>query len=287
MRKLHKNSILILILSLIVCAFSHSANAQDNPEWSKEYKPFRIVGNLYYVGTYDLACYLITTTKGNILINTGLASSAEMIKANIEKLGFKFSDTKILLITQGHYDHTAALAKIKEMTGARLYANEKDSGILAAGGKSDFAFGDRFTFAPVTVDRTLHDRDTIRLGNTVLTMLHHPGHTKGSSSYTFTATDQGKDHKVLIVNMPSIVIQKPFSQISAYPDIAKDYAYTLNALKNLQFDIWVSSHASQFGLHSKHKPADPYNPSAFIDRAGYDAEVRSMEESYLKKLKEN
>ena len=88
------------------------------PEWEKPYQPFCIAGNLYYVGTYDLACYLITTTKGNILINTGLKSSAKQIKKNIETLGFKFSDTKILLTTQAHFDHLSAMAKIKKKTGA-------------------------------------------------------------------------------------------------------------------------------------------------------------------------
>src|SRR5436190_15807254 len=95
--------------------------------WSDPYEPFRIAGNLYYVGTYDLACYLITTPKGHILINTGLAESVNMIKSNVESLGFKFSDIKILLATHAHFDHVAGMADIKEMTGAKMMINKRDA----------------------------------------------------------------------------------------------------------------------------------------------------------------
>src|SRR5688572_5464224 len=103
----------------------------NKPEWSAAYQPFRIAGNLYYVGTYDLASYLITTAQGNILINTGLAASAPMIKTNIEALGFKFADTKILLTTQAHFDHMGAMAVIKKMTGAKMMVDAGDSAVLA------------------------------------------------------------------------------------------------------------------------------------------------------------
>src|SRR4029078_2426859 len=130
----------------------------------KSYPPFRIAGNLYYVGTYDLACYLITTTKGNILINTGLASSASQIKNNIEKLGFKVSDTKILLTTQAHYDHMGAMAAIKQSTGAQMMVDEKDAEVLPSGGNSDYELGHYGTaFKPVKPDRLLLDGDPIRL----------------------------------------------------------------------------------------------------------------------------
>nr|WP_197901664.1 MBL fold metallo-hydrolase [Rhodocytophaga rosea] len=110
-------------------------------EWSTPYSPFRIAGNLYYVGTYDLACYLITTPKGSILINTGLASSQPLIKASIESLGFQFSDIKILLTTQAHYDHLGAMAAIKKATRAQMMINAKDASVLKDGGKSDYALG--------------------------------------------------------------------------------------------------------------------------------------------------
>ena len=254
-------------------------------EWSKPYQPFRIAGNLYYVGTYDLACYLITTSKGNILINTGLASSAAQIKNNIERLGFKFRDTKILLTTQAHYDHMGAMAAIKKQTGAQLMVDEKDAAVLVDGGSSDYALGGKgSTFKPVKADRLLRDGDTVRLGNMQLVMLHHPGHTEGSCSFLFTAKDEQQSYRVLIANMPTIVTEKPFANITAYPGIAADYAYTLKAMKNISFDIWLASHASQFNMHVKHQPGDAYNPAAFKDREGYDAALSDLQKQYDEKM---
>ncbi|WP_333820486.1 subclass B3 metallo-beta-lactamase [Ohtaekwangia sp.] len=281
---------LLLLASLTI--LSHSVVAQHvhephdtNPDWSKPYTPFRIAGNLYYVGTYELACYLVVTPQGNILINTGLASSAPIIKNNIEKLGFKFSDIKILLTTQAHFDHVGAMASVKKMTGATLMADEKDVAVLADGGSSDYAFGDSgSTFQPVKTDRVLHDRDTIQLGDAQLVMLHHPGHTKGSCSFLLTVKDNQQSYRVLIANMPTIVVEKSFNDIATYPNIAEDYAYTLNALKTISFDLWVASHASQFYLHKKHKPSDAYNPTAFRDQQGFDEEISDLQKQYDQKI---
>ncbi len=278
-----------LAVVLLASTFTVTAQKVQEPkpwsaEWAKPYQPFRIAGNLYYVGTYDLACYLITTPGGNILINTGLASSAAQIKKNIKALGFKFSDIKILLNTQAHYDHMGAMAFIKNKTGAQLMINEKDVEVVKDGGSSDYALGGKGgTFKPVTPDRLLQDGDTISLGNMQLVMLHHPGHTKGSSSFLFTVTDEQKLYKVLIANMPTIVTDSSFANIKSYPEIAADYAYTLKAMKNISFDIWVASHASQFNLHRKHKPGNVYNPAAFIDQAGYDAEIKNLQKDFDEK----
>jgi len=278
--------VILLIPSLGVRAQTATA-PKTMPEWSKPYTPFRIAGNLYYVGTYDLACYLVTTTQGNILINTGLAASATQIKRNIETLGFKVADTKILLTTHAHYDHVGAMASIKKITGAKLMADEQDFGVLASGGAADYELGHYgITFKPVKADRLLHDGDTISLGNMQLVMLHHPGHTKGSCSFLFIVKDDQRSYKVLIANMPTIITERPFAAITAYPDIAKDYAYTLKAMKNITFDIWLAAHASQFNLHEKHKPGDAYNPAAFIDQPGYDAAISDLQKQYDEKMQQ-
>jgi len=287
----HENILIVILCSLIFM------NAQGQKvkepekkpaEWSKPYQPFQIAGNLYYVGTYDLACYLIVTSEGNILINTGLANSASQIKKNIKTLGFKLKDTRILLTTQAHYDHVGAMADIKKATGAKLMVNEKDAIVMADGGKSDYAFGGSVSnFKPVTPDRLLHNGDSIQLGNMQLIMLHHPGHTKGSCSFLFTVTDLNHSYKVLIVNMPTIVTEQKFTNVAAYPGIAGDYAYTFESMKHLTFDIWLSSHASQFNLHTKHKQGDTYNPSAFIDKKGYDEELNDLQAAYNKKIEDN
>jgi len=253
---------------------------------SKPYEPFRVAGNLYYVGTYDLACYLIATSKGHVLINSGLAESVPMIQKNVEALGFKFSDIKILLTTQAHYDHVAGLAEIKKMTGAKMMVHEADAQVLTDGGNSDFVFGGKgITFTPIKPDQLLHDGDTVRIGKTKLIVLHHPGHTKGATSFLMDVKDEKRSWKVLIVNMPTILSQTRISGMPAYPNVGKDYQYTLESLKKLQFDLWVSSHASQFGLHDKRKPGGPYHPEAFGDRNAYEASVNSLQLEYNRRLK--
>ena len=281
---IHLTALLLLLCSAPSFSQTVKEPTGGNPEWSKVYAPFRVAGNLYYVGTYDLACYLITTPQGHILINTGLASSFSQIKNNVEVLGFKFQDIKILLTTQAHFDHLGAMAAIKKATGARMMADEKDAAVVADGGVSDYAFGGTVTFAPIQVDRQLRDNDIITLGGMNVTVLHHPGHTQGSCSYLVDVKDEKNSYRVLIANMPTIVTDKALDAIPAYPDIAKDYAYTLKALQALSFDLWVSSHASQFDLHTKRKPGDAYNPEVFRDRKGFDKAVAELKATYDKKL---
>lgn len=284
---------LLLVMCLLSISFISFAQKVVEPkhkpaEWSQPFPSFRIAGNLYYVGTYELASYLIVTEKGHILINTGLQSSAPMIKANIAALGFKLSDIKILLNTQAHYDHLGAMAEIKRMTGAKLMIDQGDAQVVADGGQSDYLDGgSNCLFAPIKVDRILHNGDTIALGSTKLVMLHHPGHTKGSCSFLLNVKDSSRSYRVLIANIPTIVTDKPFSALSSYPGIAKDYAYTIKAMKGLSFDIWVASHASQFDLQLKHKAGSGYNPGAFMDRKGYDMVLKDCEAEFSEKMKRN
>jgi metallo-beta-lactamase class B len=177
------------------------------------------------------------------------------------------------------------MAAIKKLTGAQMMVDEGDAAVLADGGSSDYAMGGHGgLFQPVKADRLLQDRDTIRLGDMQLTMLHHPGHTKGSCSFLFTVKDDQRSYRVLIANMPTIITDKKFDEVTTYPGIAKDYAYTFNAMKNISFDIWLASHASQFNLHDKHRPGDAYNPAAFIDKKGYIEQLNDLQQQYDKKL---
>jgi metallo-beta-lactamase class B len=257
-----------------------------NEAYVKPFEPLRIVGNLYYVGTYDLAVYLIPTREGNILINTGVNDSVPGIRANIEKLGFKFSDIKLLLATHGHWDHVAGMAEIKRLTGARMLMHEDDAELLETGGGYDFRFpnGRGSVYEPIKVDQRLKDGDKVKLGEVELTLHHHPGHTKGASSFTYTTQDAGRDYTVLIVNMGSINPGVKVSYMPAFPQITSAYATTLAKQKQLHPDVWVASHAAQFDLHKKYKPGDAYDPNRFADPQGYVAKIELYEKLYQSQL---
>jgi len=282
---MHRPTINVLLLAGLV-ALAAPVSAQNNPEWTRPFPPFRIIGNLYWVGSYDLSTYLITTPAGNILINTGVGDTANQIKASVEQLGFKLSDTKILTATHGHWDHVAGLAQLKKMTGARLIVSEPDKELFESGGRADFRFGDDpgSRFDPVKVDATFKDNDTISLGGTVLTAHHHPGHTKGATSFTLDVPENGKTYRVVIANMGSINPGVTVSGMPKYPGIGDDYARTFKAQKDMPIDIWLASHASQFKLHEKYKPGDPYNPDRFVDPKGFKAAVEGLEKTYREQL---
>ena len=278
---------LVAVIALGAATLVQAQNAApQNDDWTKPFPPFRMVGNIYWVGSYDLATYLITTPAGHILINTGVGDTAKQIKASVEQLGFKLSDTKILTSTHGHFDHVAGMGELKRMTGARLVVSEADKELLESGGKADFRFGDTpgARFDPVSVDRTLKDGETISLGGTVLTAHHHPGHTKGATSFTLNVRDGAKTYRVIIANMGTINPGVRVSGMPSYPGITKDYARTFIAQKDMKIDVWLSSHAAQFRMHEKYKPGDAYNPERFVDPAGFSAAVRRLEETYLEQL---
>ena len=273
---------LIAFLAFGCVALASRGLAQSDPDWTRRFPPFRIIGNIYWVGSYDLATYLITTPQGNMLINTGVGDTAKQIQANVEQLGFKLADTKILTATHGHFDHVAGLAELKRMTGAKLVVSELDKELFESGGRLDFRFGDTpaARFEPVKVDSTFKDNDTISLGGTVLTAHHHPGHTKGATSFTLNVQEGAKTYRVVIANMGSINPGVKMTGMPGYPNIADDYARTFKAQKDMQIDVWLASHASQFKLHDKYKPGDAFNADRFVDPQGFKATIAQLEETY-------
>ena len=255
-------------------------------EWRRPFAAHRVVGNVYYVGTYDLACFLIVTPRGNILINTGLADSAPLIRRSISDLGFKLEDVRWLLTTQAHYDHVAAMAEMKRLTGARMLASTADAVLLEDGGKSDYHFGPEYGYAPVKVDQRIGDGETLRLGGVELTAYLHAGHTQGSMSYGLTVHEGVTEYRVLVANMGSINPGVKLVGNTRYPEIAQDYARTFERQKALACDVFLSSHASQYGLHRKYTPGAAYDPQRFVDPAGYRRAVEGAESAYRRQLAE-
>src|SRR5215469_16798114 len=251
---------------LAVC-ISNRALPQTNPEWTEPFPPFRIAGNLYYVGSKGLANYLITTPQGNILINSDLERNVAMIEASIEKLGFKFADTKILLISHAHWDHDAGSAKIKQMTGARYMVMDADVPVVESGGKADFQYGQRaeFLYPATKVDRVLHDGDEVRQGDTVLVAHLTPGHTKGCTTWTMKVTEAGKTYAVVIVGSPNVNPGYKLVHNLEYPQIAEDYEKMWSVLKSLPCDIFLGAHGVYFGMEEKFPRMKAGRENPFVD----------------------
>ncbi|MBN9658923.1 MAG: subclass B3 metallo-beta-lactamase [Acidobacteria bacterium] len=250
--------------------------ADQNPGWKKPFPAHRIAGNIYYVGTEDLACFLITNPEGHILINTGLADSTPLLNQSIEKLGFHLKDVKILLNMQAHFDHVAAMEEVRKLSGAKVYATEADAPIMEDGGHSDPAFGPEAYFAPIHVDRRLKDGEVIRLGATALTVVSTPGHSKGSVSYTMTVEDNGRKRAVAFANMGTVVM--PLLGNPKYPNIAADLEKSFARQQQLKPDIWVAAHASQYDMEKKMKAG------SFVDPQGYKAAIDQYEKSFRQQL---
>jgi metallo-beta-lactamase class B len=233
------------------------------------------------VGLQDLSVFLITSEEGHILINTGLADSTTLIRNNIESLGFRLEDVRIILTMQAHWDHTAAMAEIKQITSAEVWATPEDARVLEDGGFSDAHFGGRESFAPVAVDRIIRQDDIITLGDLRITVHEHPGHTEGSSSYTFQVNEQGRDYNVGIINMGTINGGKHLVVEPTYDNVAVDFATTYNRQKKLDVDVWVAAHNSQYNMHDKYQPGQAYDPETFVDPAGYIRAIERLETAYL------
>ena len=262
------------------------SSAQNSPDWTEPFPPFRIAGNLYYVGSKGLANYLITTPKGHILINSDLEESVPLIRASVEKLGFRFSDIRILLLSHAHWDHDAGSAAIKRITGAKYMVMDGDVSVVESGGKTDFQYGTSPSslYPPAKVDRILHDGDEVKLGGATLVAHLTPGHTKGCTTWTMKVDEGGKTYDVVIIGSPNVNDGYKLVNNPLYPQIESDYERTFRVLKSLPVDIFLGAHGSYFDLESKYPRLKDGAANPFIDRAGYDAYVSDREAAFRREL---
>jgi len=260
--------------------------AQVNPAWIEPFPPFRIAGNLYYVGSKDLASYLIATPQGHILINSDLVTSPPLIRAAVEKLGFKFTDIRILLISHAHWDHDGGSAEVKTITGAKYMVMDGDVSVVESGGKTDFRYGNEPTslYPPTKVDRVLHDGDEVKLGGTTLVAHLTPGHTKGCSTWTMKVAEAGKSYDVVIIGSPNVNDGYKLVGTPSYAGIVSDYERTFQVLKSLPVDIFLGAHGSYFDLQTKYPRLKEGAANPFIDPAGYKSYVADREQAYRTEL---
>jgi metallo-beta-lactamase class B len=260
-----------------------SRPALPEDEWNQPFKPFRIIANIYYVGTNDLACYLIVTPKGNILLDTGLQDSGPIIRANIAELGFKLKDIKIILSSHAHYDHVAGHADMKRDTGAMVYASAGDAPILESGGTKSFF--PLVPFKPVKVDRIVKDGGEVKLGDTTLVAHLTPGHTEGNTTWTTSVSENNKSYRVVFVGSMSINPGVHMVNFPAWPNIADVYANSFQTLKQLPCDVFLGPHARFFDMQTKVKELGTATTNPFIDPGGYQKYISSFEQAYNEQVK--
>ena len=260
----------------------------ENPDWVAPISPFQIADNLYYVGSKDLASYLIVTPAGNILINSGLQSSPALIRKSVEQLGFKFTDIKILLISHAHFDHAAGSAEVKQLSGAQYMVMDGDVPVVESGGAADPNYpNDRYPSAKV--DRVLHDGDEVRLGGSVLVARKTPGHTAGCTTWTLRTTQKNRPVEVVIVgswyvNPGFRLVDRP-GHPASYPGIAADYQQTFKVLSQLPCDVFLGAHGSYFNMLEKLDRANRgEGESVFVDPVGYRQAVQEREQAFKSEL---
>jgi metallo-beta-lactamase class B len=287
---------LMLLLTNVVVRFTLPVEAEINPLWTAPLAPFQIADNLYYVGSKDLAAYLVTTPAGNILINANLPSSPALIKASVEKLGFRWKDTKILLNGQAHFDHAGGSAQVVRETHAKLMEMEYDAAVIESGGHTDFLFasGSLTEYPPAHVDRVLHDGDTVTLGRVVLTAHRTGGHTRGCTTWTMRAhlphEAAGTLRNVVIVG--GFTTWSDFQLIDApghpasYPGIADDFRHTFAVYKSLPVDVFLADHGEHFGLLEKIARMPQEGQEVWVDPKGYRAVIDEGERAFEKRLAE-
>lgn len=250
-------------------------------------KPFRITGDLYYVGSQDLASYLVVTPQGDILVNGNLASSPPQIRASVEALGFRWRDIKILLNGQAHYDHSAGNAQILRETGAQLMVMDGDVAAMESGGRDDFEpIG---TFPPAHVSRVLHDRDRVSLGGVTLTAHKTAGHTRGCTTWTMQVHDEhGRKLDVVIVGgyapLDSYRLVASAGHAASYPGIAEDFKRTFATLQALPCDIFLGSHGGYFNLQGKLAKMASQGEAVWIDPEGYHRAAQEAQHAFEQQL---
>ncbi|QQS40845.1 MAG: subclass B3 metallo-beta-lactamase [Acidobacteriota bacterium] len=279
---------LALKILIIACFFVLSVSAQitSESEWemTRPVEPFRVIANVYYVGTNDVASYLITSDEGHILIDSGFEETVPLIEASVKKLGFDLKDVKILLNNHEHYDHCGGLKTLKEKTGAKLYSVREQAEVLARGGSNDFRFGGKQIFRPVTADKQIVHGEVITLGENKLITIRTPGHTKGATTWTMRVRDGDRDLEVVFLSSLSNLDYDLVSN-DKYPEIGGDFESTFEILLELKPDVFLGSHASFFRMEKKFemlKSSPKENP--FIDPEGYTKFVERMREDFRQKL---
>lgn len=262
---------------LLFAALAAAQYAPPDARWTQPAEPFHVAGGIYYVGAANVSSYLIKTSEGLILLDTGVRENTAALEASVRKLGFRVEDIRLLLISHGHFDHMGGLAAMKARTKARLLVHPLEAPLVARGGKDDFAFGDTVAYPPVEADGLLQDGEPVRLGGVALTPHHTPGHTKGNLTWTMTVREGGKDYRVVFAG----ALSAPGYQLTnnaKYPEIVHDYRASFAAMSALPCDVFLAFHSWDFDIERR-------RAGVFVDPEGYRRYIDRAEAAFEKRLR--
>jgi metallo-beta-lactamase class B len=241
--------------------------------WNKPVEPFRVVGNIYYVGAAGVSAFLVVTPAGSILLDAGLPETAPQIAGNIRALGFHVTDVKVLLDSHAHFDHSGGLAELKRLSGAKLVASAGDAPALERGGRDSPA---------VAVDRVVNDGDTVELGGLTMTVNITPGHTKGCTTWSTTTTENAKPYRVLFHCSTSVVDKLVGNR--EYPHIVDDYEQSFRKFRAMEADVFLAPHPAFFRMEEKRSRMRPGAANPFVDPGELRRFVDASERQFRKQL---
>ena len=255
-----------LALSVVAATalFAVSASAQTPASWTKPTTGFQVIGNIYYVGTEGLSAWLITSSKGHILIDGGMPQNAALVEANIKALGFKLSDVDLILNSHAHFDHAGALAQLKKDTGGVVISSVGDKWALENGkypGSEDVAY---LNFPAVKVDKTVADGETLSVGSNTLKANVTPGHSKGCTSWTTSVKDGAKTYKVIFFCSATVAANR-LAPNPQYPGIVADYQKTFVKLAGMQADVFLAPHPDQMNMATKRAAMGAGKANPFVN----------------------
>src|SRR4051812_8997993 len=268
------------MISAMTLSLALAAAAVGQADWFLPFPGHKVVGNVYYVGSKDLASYLIATPEGHILINSGFERTVPLIQKSVESLGFKMRDVKVLLASHAHSDHVAGHARMRELTGAKVYVMHGDDAVIASGGKGQYLDSDS-RWPPCPVDRVLEDGDEVTLGGVTLVSRKTPGHTRGCTTWTWRAADGGEEYDVVVIGSPNVNPGYRLVGNAHYPEIAEDFARTFQVLKGLPCDVFLGAHGGYYGMVAEYERARRESDSnPYVDPEGYRDYVAQKEKAF-------
>jgi metallo-beta-lactamase class B len=273
---------LIVLLSLAGASQAQTVKdllAAIKVKWNTPTEPFKMIDNVYYVGTDGLASYLITSPQGHILVDTVMPESTSLITANIEKLGFKVTDIKYLLNTHAHIDHTGGFAEIKQASGAQMVGGEADKPLLEGGYYPGAQDDEALKFPPVKVDRTVREGDKVTVGDVTLTARETPGHSPGCTSWEFSVKDGDATRSALIFCSGTVALNRLVGN-PTYSGIVTDYKKTFARARDMKVDVLLAPHPEMYKMAEKRARLAEGGPNPFVNPGEFNAYAATLEKAF-------